>query len=109
MAPAWQFLPSHRDRNSFLLSIDTKTLRCLLTEMGDVSKIPTGGCATSVSFGTRTQITCAGKATGDLQCIQQQASNVDQVALQASEALGRFVQTTLVRLKINDRGIGSKQ
>ncbi len=63
----------------------------------------------SVSFGTRTQITYAGKTSGDLQCIRQQASNIDQAPLQASEALGRFVQTTLGRLKINDRGIGSKQ
>ncbi len=90
-------------------AIDTKTLRSLLTEIGDVSRIPTGGCAKSVSFGTRTQITYAGKTSGDLQCIRQQASNVDQAPLQASEALGRFVQTTLGQLKINDRGIGSKQ
>ena len=90
-------------------AIDTKTLRRLLTEIGDVSKIPTGGCAKSVSFGTRTQITYASKTSGDLQCIRQQASNVDQAPLQASEALGRFVQTTLGQLKINDRGIGSKQ
>jgi hypothetical protein len=40
-------------------AIDTKTLRRLLTEIGDVSKIPTGGCAKSVSFGTRTQTTYA--------------------------------------------------
>ena len=89
-------------------AIDTKTLRRLLTEVGDVSKIPTGGCAKSVSFGTRTQITYAGKTSGDLQCIRQQASNVDQAPLQASEALGRFVQTTLSQLKINDRDNGSK-
>jgi hypothetical protein len=80
-------------------AIDTKTLRRLLTEIGDVSKIPTGGCAKSVSFGTRTQITYASKTSGDLQCIRQQAS----------EDLGRFVQTTLGQLKINDRRIGSNQ
>ncbi len=90
-------------------AIDTRTLRRLLTEIGDVSRIPTGGCAKSVSFGTRTQITYAGKSSGDLQCIRQQESNVDQAPLQASEALDRFVQTTLGQLKINDRGIGSKQ
>ncbi len=89
-------------------AIDTKTLRSLLTEVGDVSKIQTGGCAKSVSFGTRTQITYAGKTSGDLQCIRQQASNVDQAPLQAFEALGRFVQTTLSQLKINDRDNGSK-
>ncbi len=30
-------------------AIDTKTLRRLLAEIGDVSKIPTGGCAKSVA------------------------------------------------------------
>jgi hypothetical protein len=90
-------------------AIDTKTLRRLLTEIGDVSKIPTGGCAKSVSFGTRTQITYASKTSGDLQCIRLQASEGDQVPLQASEDLGRFVQKTLGQLKINDRRIGSNQ
>jgi len=90
-------------------AIDTKTLRRLLTEIGDVSKIPTGGCAKSVSFGTRTQITYGSKTSGDLQCIRQQASNSDQAPQQASEDLGRFVQTTLGQLKINDRRMGSNQ
>jgi len=90
-------------------AIDTKTLRRPLIEFGDVSKIPTGGCAKSVSFGTRTQITYASKTSGDLQCIRQQASDGDQAPLQASEDLGRFVQKTLGQLKINDRRIGSNQ
>jgi len=90
-------------------AIDTKTLRRLLTEIGDVSKIPTGGCAKSVSFGTRTQITYASKTSGDLQCIRQQASDGDQAPQQASEDLRRFVRTTLCLLKINDRRIGSNQ
>ena len=90
-------------------AIDTKTLRRLLTEIGDVSKIPTGGCAKSASFGTRTQITYANKTSGDLQCIRQQASDGDQAPLQASEDLGRFVQTTLGQLKINVRRMGSNQ
>jgi hypothetical protein len=90
-------------------AIDTKTLRRLLTEIGDVSKIPTGGCAKSVSFGTRTQITYASKTSGDLQCIRPQASDGDQGPEQASEDLGRFVKTTLGQLKINDRRIGSNQ
>ena len=90
-------------------AIDTKTLRRPLIEIGDVSKIPTGGCAKSVSFGTRTQITYASKTSGDLQCIRQQASDGDQAPLQASEDLGRFVQKTLGQLKINDRRIGSNQ
>jgi hypothetical protein len=90
-------------------AIDTKTLRRLLTEIGDVSKIPTGGCAKSVSFGTRTQITYASKTSGDLQCIRPQASDGNQAPQQASENLGRFVKTTLGQLKINDRRIGSNQ
>ena len=90
-------------------TIDTKTLRRLLIEIGDVSRIPTGGCAKSASFGTRTQITYASKTSGDLQCIRQQASDVDQAPLQVSEDLGRFVQTTLGQLKINDRRVGSNK
>jgi hypothetical protein len=90
-------------------TIDTKTLRRMLIEIGDVSRIPTGGCAKSVSFGTRTQITYASKTSGDLQCIRRQASDVDQAPLQASEDLGRFVQTTLGQLKINDRRVGSNK
>jgi hypothetical protein len=90
-------------------TIDTKTLRRLLTEIGDVSKIPTGGCAKSVSFGTRTQIEYAGKTSGDLQCIRQPASGGDQVPLQASEDLSRFVRTTLSQLKINDKRVSSNQ
>jgi len=90
-------------------TIDTKMLQRLLTEIGDVSRIPTGGCAKSVSFGTRTEITYAGKTSGDLQCIRPQASDADQAPLKASEDLGRFVQTTLGQLKINERRIGSNQ
>ncbi len=90
-------------------TIDTKTLRRLLTEIGDVSRIPTGSCAKSVSFGTRTQISYASKTSGDLQCIRAQASEADQAPLKASQDLGRFVQTTLGQLKINDRRIGSNQ
>jgi hypothetical protein len=90
-------------------TIDTKTLRRLLAEIGDVSRIPTGGCAKSISFGTRTQITYAGKTSGDLQCIRRQASSGDQAPLQASEDLSRFVQTTLSQLKINNRRTSSNQ
>jgi hypothetical protein len=90
-------------------AIDTKTLRRLLTEIGDVSKIPTGACAKSASFGTRTQITYGSKTSGDLQCIRQQAADGDHAPLQASEDLGRFVQKTLGQLKINDRRNGSNQ
>jgi len=54
-------------------TIDTKTLRGLLTEIGDVSRVPTGNCVKSDSFGTRTQISYTGKTSGDLQCIRQQS------------------------------------
>jgi hypothetical protein len=86
-------------------TIDTKTLRRLLAEIGDVSKIPTGACMKSASFGTRTQITYAGKTSGDLQCQGQPASGGDQAPMQASEDLRRFVRTTLSQLKINDRRV----
>jgi hypothetical protein len=81
-------------------TIDTKTLRRLLIEVGDVSRIPIGNCAKSVSFGTRTQIAYAGKTSGDLQCLRPQASEGDQTPRQAWEELGRFVRTTLGQLKI---------
>jgi hypothetical protein len=97
-SPSQQFPPG---------TIDTKTLQRLLTEIGDVSKIPTGGCAKSVSFGTRTQIMYAGKTSGDLQCIRRQASGGDQAPLQAFEDLGRFVQAALSQLKINARRINT--
>ena len=88
-------------------TINTKHLRHLLVELGDVSKIPTGGCAKSASFGTRTQITYAGKTSGDLQCVRQQASGGDEASLKASKELSKFVQTTLSQLKVNDRRISS--
>jgi hypothetical protein len=87
-------------------TIDTKMLRRLLTAVGNVSRIPTGACAKSASFGTRTQISYAGKTSGDLQCIRQQASDGDQAPLQASEDLGKFVQATLGQLKTNNGRIG---
>jgi hypothetical protein len=88
-------------------TINTKTLRRLLAEIGDVGKIPTGGCAKSASFGTRTEITYAGKTSGDLQCVRQQASGGDEAPLQASKELSKFVQTTLIQLKVNDKRISS--
>jgi hypothetical protein len=90
-------------------TIDTKTLRRLLTQIGDVSRIATGGCVKSISFGTTTQIEYAGKTSGDLQCIRQQASGGDQAPLQASEDLSRFVRTTLSQLKIDDRRVISNR
>jgi len=90
-------------------TIDTKTLRRLLTAIGDVSSIPTGRCAKSVSFGTTTQISYAGKTSGDLQCFRQQASGGDQALQRASEDLGRFVRATLSQLKIDARRVSSSQ
>jgi hypothetical protein len=90
-------------------TIDTRTLRGLLGVIGDVSRIPTGACAKSVSFGTRTQINYASKTSGDLQCIRQPASGGDQALQQASEDLGRFVQTSLSQLKINVRRVSSNR
>jgi hypothetical protein len=84
-------------------TIDAKTLLRLLRAIGDVSRIPTGTCAKSVSFGTRTQIVYAGKTSGDLQCIRQQAAESDQAGLQASKDLGAFVQTTLGQVRISAR------
>ncbi len=88
-------------------SIDVVTLRRLLTEIGDVSRIETGGCAKSASFGTRTQISYAGKTSGDLQCILHEALGGDQVLLDSSEDLGRFVQSVLSHLKIDSRRVVS--
>jgi len=84
-------------------TIDTKTLRQLLAGLGDVSRIPVGNCAKSVSFGTRTQITYAGKTSGDLQCIRPRADG-DPASRQAWEDLSNFVRTTLSQLKIERVG-----
>lgn len=88
-------------------TVDTKTLRRLLTAIGDVSRIPTGKCMKSVSFGTTTQIAYGGKTSGDLQCVRQQASGGDQALQQASEDLARFVLTSLSLLKVNTRPVSS--
>ena len=90
-------------------TIDTKTLRRLLTTIRDVCRIPTGSCAKSASFGTRTQISYAGKISGDLQCIRQSEPVGDRSLLQASQDLGRFVSVTLRQLKINDRRVIAEQ
>jgi len=87
-------------------TIDTKTLRHLLTEIQDVSRIPTGTCPKSVSFGTRTQISYAGKTSGDLQCVREPSTGADQTLLQTSQDLSRFVQTTLRELKIDAHRLG---
>ncbi len=86
-------------------TVDTKTLRQLLAQIGDVSKIPAGHCPKSASFGTTTKIEYEGKTSGDLQCIAQPAPDGNQALLQASKELSRFVQTTLSQLKISNRRV----
>lgn len=90
-------------------TVDAATLRRLLDAIGDVSTIPTGFCPKSVSFGTRTEITSAGKTSGDLQCVRPQPSEVNRAPLESSEALAKFVRTTLATLKINDRRFGGNR
>lgn len=86
-------------------TVDTKTLRQLLAQIGDVSKIPAGHCPKSASFGTTTKIEYEGKTSGDLQCIAQAAPDGNQALLQASKELSHFVQTTLGQLKIGNRRV----
>jgi hypothetical protein len=80
-------------------TIDVQTLRHLLTRIGDVSRIPTGFCPKSVSFGTRTQISYQGKLSGDLQCIRG-GQGVDQSLLQPSLELSKFVQNVVKQVKV---------
>jgi|GEM_PF-2258312 hypothetical protein len=49
-------------------TVDVKTLRALLQNIGDVSQID-GHCAKSVSFGTITTITYNKKTSGDISCV----------------------------------------
>jgi len=89
-------------------TVDAKTLRQLLREVRDVTTIPAGRCAKSVSLGKSTQITYAGKTSGDLQCIRADTSaEADHSKLQAGQELSKFVQTTLQELKVNASRIGS--
>jgi len=89
-------------------TVDAKRLRQLLREVRDVTKIPAGRCAKSVSFGTSTQISYAGKTSGDLQCVRTAASaEADNSNLQAGHELSKFVQTALQELKVNASRIGS--
>jgi hypothetical protein len=71
-------------------TFDTNKLRSLLTKIGDVSEIP------AVS----TEISYAGKSSGNLRSIWQQASGGDQSLLQASNDLANYLLPTLNKLKI---------
>jgi hypothetical protein len=84
-------------------TVQTGKLQALLTQIGDVSAIPTGHCMKSVSFGTRTEISYQGKTSGDLQCVRGTAGEQPENLLRASVELSRFVQNTLKQLKINNR------
>jgi len=70
-------------------TFDTSMLRSLLTKIGDVSKIPTES----------TKITYAGKSSGNLRSIPQQASG-DDLLLQASNDLAHCLLATLNELKL---------
>lgn len=50
------------------------TFLCDLQAAGDVSQIPTGNCAKSISFGTETTVTAGQRTSGDLQCLTSAAS-----------------------------------
>jgi len=90
-------------------TIDAKTLRKLLGDVADVSKILTGSCPKSVSFGTRIQISYAGKTSGDLQCILVDTSHgADNSKVEPGQALGKFVENTLRDLKINASRFGTE-
>ena len=47
----------------------------LVDSIGDVSKIPVVSCTKSISFGTVTTVTYNGAMSGDLECIDQNASD----------------------------------
>jgi hypothetical protein len=84
--------------------VDAKALHHLLEEIGDVSKIQTGGCAKSVSFGTRTQIVYADKTSGDLQCARLSTSS-SAPSFEQAEDLAKMVREILQKLKVNDRRV----
>jgi len=90
-------------------TIDTKKLQRLLAAIGDVSKIPIGVCMKSASFGTTTKISYAGKVSGNLQCLQHQASGGDEALLQSSEDLAVFVRTIQHQLKLDTRRVSPNQ
>jgi hypothetical protein len=83
-------------------TINTERLKELLAGIGDVSRIPTGNCPKSVSFGTRTTISYAGKTSGDLQCLRAPMATVDSVPIDAAQSLKECVQAIVSQLKIND-------
>jgi hypothetical protein len=80
-------------------TIDTSMLLFLLTEIGDVSRIPAEPCPTPFPLGkTTTEISYAGKTSGNLLSIQTSCG--DKALLRASEGLARFVRKVLNKLDI---------
>jgi hypothetical protein len=87
-------------------TVQASKLQALLERIGDVSTIPSGHCAKSVSFGTRTEISYKGKTSGDLQCIRGAAGGQQEALPGASEELSKFVQNMLQQLHINNSRFG---
>jgi hypothetical protein len=84
-------------------TVNTEKLRELLVRIGDVSRIPTGNCPKSVSFGTRTTISYAGKTSGDLQCLRAPgAAAGEPLPMDTAQSLKECVQAMVNELKIND-------
>jgi hypothetical protein len=90
-------------------TIATDKLQRLLAAIGDVSKIPIGACMKSASFGTTTEISYAGKVSGNLQCVPHQASGGDEALLQSSEDLAALVRAIQHQLKLDIRRVGPNQ
>jgi hypothetical protein len=84
-------------------TVDVTRLRSLLAQIGDVSRLPTGHCPKSVSFGTTTAISYAGKTSGDLQCLREAAQPGASVPMETAQELKQCVQAILGELKVNDR------
>jgi hypothetical protein len=84
-------------------TIDASRLKSLLTQIGDVSTIPTGRCAKSASFGTRTQISYNAKTSGDLQCVRGLESGTQAPLIRLSEELRQQVRDVLKSLNVNTR------
>jgi hypothetical protein len=80
-------------------TVDAQALDHLLQQVGDVSAIPIGFCAKSVSFGTRTEIIYDGKTSGDLQCTRRDGAG--SPSQQAAGQLSDFVMDVLGKLRIN--------
>lgn len=50
----------------------------IVNKVGDVSKIPSGNCVKSASFGSITTIEFHGVSSGDMQCVSDEASQLQK-------------------------------